>query len=142
LQRFAGSTKPREELARDLADVLVADPRSGATLRLGDQRDAAQLRFMASCLAQLDPKVLDPIVGCRWLEGYDWRAVFSKLRCPALLLQADTAVAGMLADEDVREALTASKHVTLVKLPGCGHGMHWTRTQDVANLANAFLESL
>lgn len=142
LQRFAGSTKPRDDLARDLADVLVTDPKTGTAVRLGEQRDAAQLRFMASCLAQLDPKVLDPIVGCRWLEGYDWRGVFSKLRCPTLLLQADTTVAGMLADEDVREVLIASNHVTLVKLHSCGHNMHWARTQDVANLANAFLESL
>jgi pimeloyl-ACP methyl ester carboxylesterase len=129
-------------MARELAEITVVDPKTGTTLRLGNLRDAAQLRFMASCLAQLDPRVLDPIVQCRWLEGFDWRQVFRKLACPALLLQADPAAAGMLTDDDAAEAAGLARSLTLVKLAGCGHGMHWTRTQDVANLTCAFLESL
>lgn len=142
LQRWAGSQLPRDQMARELAEITVTDPTTRVTLRLGDMRDAAQLRFMASCLGQLDPKVLEPIVQCRWLDGFDWRQVFQNLACPALLLQADTAVAGMLTDGDAAEAAKLARSLTLVKLAGCGHGMHWTRTQDVANLTCAFLESL
>jgi pimeloyl-ACP methyl ester carboxylesterase len=111
-------------------------------LRLGDQRDEAQLRFMASCLARLDPKVLDPIVECHWLDGFDWRQVFGRIECPMLLLQADTNVAGMLTDADAAQIGDNSNRITVVKLRGCGHNMHWTRTQEVANLTCAFLESL
>jgi pimeloyl-ACP methyl ester carboxylesterase len=142
LKRFAGSTKAIDQLARELAGVTFTDPNSGITMRLGDQRDSAQLRFMASCLRRLDPKVLDPIVECRWLQGFDWRAVFGQIACPTLLLQADTNVAGMLTDEDAREVESLCPSITLVKLRGCGHNMHWTRTQEVANLTCAFLESL
>lgn len=142
LQRWAGSQAPHDQIARELAEITVTDPTTRVSFRLGDLRDAAQLRFMASCLARLDPKVLDPIVQCRWLEGFDWRQVFRDLACPALLLQADTAVAGMLTDGDAAEVANLARSLTLVKLAGCGHGMHWTRTQDVANLTCAFLESL
>jgi pimeloyl-ACP methyl ester carboxylesterase len=142
LQRWAGSQLPRDQMARELAEITVIDPTTHVTLRLGNLRDAAQLRFMAGCLAQLDPKVLEPIVQCRWLDGFDWRLVFQELACPVLLLQADTAAAGMLTDADAAEAAKLAPSLTLVKLAGCGHGMHWTRTQDVANLTCAFLESL
>jgi pimeloyl-ACP methyl ester carboxylesterase len=142
LQPWAGSQAPRDQIARELAEITVTDPTTRVTLRLGDLRDAAQLRFMASCLAQLDPRVLEPIVQCRWLDEFDWRQVFRNLACPALLLQADTAVAGMLTDSDASEVAKLAPSLTLVKLAGCGHGMHWTRTQDVANLTCAFLESL
>jgi pimeloyl-ACP methyl ester carboxylesterase len=142
LQRWAGSQAPRDQIARELAEITVTDPTTRVTLRLGDLRDAAQLRFMASCLGQLDPRVLEPIVQCRWLDGFDWREIFRDLACPALLLQADTTVAGMLTDGDAAEVSSLARALTLVKLAGCGHGMHWTRTQDVANLTCAFLESL
>lgn len=142
LQPWAGSQLPTDQLARELAGLTFADPISGATLRLGDQRDPAQLRFMASCLARLDPRVLDPIVESRWLEGFDWRQVFQQIRSPALLLQADTNVAGMLTDGDAAQVESLCSSVTLVKLRGCGHNMHWTRTQEIANLTCAFLESL
>jgi pimeloyl-ACP methyl ester carboxylesterase len=142
LQRWAGSQVPRDQIARELAEITVTDPVTLVTLRLGDMRDAAQLRFMASCLAQLDPQVLEPIVQCCWLEGFDWRQIFQNLACPALLLQADTAVAGMLTDGDAAELARLTRSLTLVKVSGCGHNMHWTRTQDVANLTCAFLESL
>lgn len=142
LQRWAGSQLPRDQMARELAEVTVTDPTNGVALRLGNLRDAAQLRFMASCLAQLDPRILDPIVQCRWLDGFDWRQVFQEVACPVLLLQADTAAAGMLTDGDAAEVACLARSLTLVKLTGCSHGMHWTRTQDVANLTCAFLESL
>lgn len=142
IQPLAGSRQPTDRLARELADLKFTDPNSGVMLRLGDQRDPAQLRFMASCLARLDPRVLEPVVQSRWLEGFDWRRVFRQIACPTLLLQADTNVAGMLTDHDASEVESLCPAVTLVKLRGCGHNMHWTRTQEVANLTCAFLESL
>lgn len=142
IQRWAGSRLPRDQVARELAELMIVDPVTGIHQRFGDQRDAAQLRFMASCLAQLDPRVLDPIAEARWLEGFDWRKVFAELDCPVLLLQADTTVAGMLTDDDANDAARLARYLTLVKLRGCGHGMHWARTQEVVNLTVAFLESL
>jgi pimeloyl-ACP methyl ester carboxylesterase len=138
----AGSALPASQLARQLAEITTVDPQTGQSQRLGDVRDAAQLRFLASCLKQLDPAVLRPVVEARWLAGFNWPQVFSRIACPALLLQADETAGGMLMDGDAQRAASLAADVALVKLRGCGHNMHVARTQDVANLVHAFLESL
>ncbi len=130
------------ELARALAEIRMAAPHGGPAVRLGDVRDGASLRFLASSLNQLDPRVLEPLVARRWMEGYDEAAVFSRIRCPVLLLQADAALGGMLVDEDVAEFRRHVKETIHIRLPGVGHMMHWQRTQEIANLAFAFVESL
>jgi len=142
LAAHAGSSQPAARLARELSNLVTVDPRSGASQRLGDVRDAAQLRFMARCLKQLDPAVLRPVIEARWLAGFDWPQVFSRLACPMLLLQADEAAGGMLMDADAAQAITLAADCTLVKLRGCGHNMHVGRTQDVANIVHAFLEGV
>lgn len=142
LAKHAGSTRPAAELARELAELVSVDPKTGMRQRLGDVRDAAQLRFMASCLKQLDPAVLRPVVEGSWLSGFDWPHIFSRVACPLLLLQADEAAGGMLMDADAQRAAALAADCTLVKLLGCGHNMHVGRTQDVANIVHAFLDSL
>lgn len=142
LARLAGSSQPTAALAQELADLVSVDPKTGQSQRLGDVRDAAQLRFMAGCLKQLDPAVLQPVIEARWLAGYDWPQVFRRIACPTLLLQADEAAGGMLVDAEARRAATVAPDCTLVKLRGCGHNMHVGRTQDVANIVHAFLEGL
>ena len=97
LRPLAGSTKPVAELARELAEVRYGP---GGSLRCGDTRDATTLRFAASCLRRLDPAVLQPIAEGRWLDGYHLSEVFLGLQCPALVLQADPEMGGMLTDAD------------------------------------------
>jgi pimeloyl-ACP methyl ester carboxylesterase len=142
LAKYAGSLQPTALLAGELADLVSVDPQTGQSQRLGDVRDTAQLRFLASCLKQLDPAVLRPVIDARWLAGFDWPQVFRSITCPLLLLQADEAAGGMLMDGDAARAATLAADCTLVKLRGCGHNMHVGRTQDLANLVHAFLEGL
>jgi pimeloyl-ACP methyl ester carboxylesterase len=142
LAAHAGSTLPAARLTRELANLVTVDPRTGHSQRLGDVRDAAQLRFMASCLKQLDPAVLRPVLEARWLAGFDWPQVFSRIACPLLVMQADEAAGGMLMDADAAQAASLAADCTLVKLRGCGHNMHVGRTQDVANIVHAFLEGV
>jgi pimeloyl-ACP methyl ester carboxylesterase len=142
LAQHAGSPLPVGELAAELANLILVDPLTRQSQRLGDLRDAAQLRFLASCLKQLDPAVLRPVIEARWLAEFDWPQVFSRIACPLLLLQADEAAGGMLVDADAVRAASRAGDCTLVKLRGCGHNMHLARTQDVANVVHAFLESL
>ena len=47
-----------------------------------------------------------------------------------------------IADVRRRVARALAADCTLVRLAGCGHNMHWTRTTDLANLVLAFLESI
>ena len=139
---WIGSESPTSQIARELANLIIDDPKSGQSHRLGDVRDAAQLRFLAKCLKQLDPAILQPIVAGRWLEGFDWPQVFTQIACTILLLQADEPAGGMLVDVDAALAASRASDCKLVKLRGCGHNMHLGRTQEVVNLVHNFLEGL
>lgn len=136
--------KPRStaELARALAEIRIVDPHGGPTVRFGDTRDAVSLRFQAASLNQLDPRILTPLVGGQWMQGYDEPSIFARIRCPVLLIQADAAMGGMLVDEDVAEFRRHVPETLHIRLPGVGHMMHWQRTQEITNLTFAFVESL
>lgn len=113
------------------------------TAPLATVREAAQLRYMAHCFSQADPRLLDPVVNGRWLDGYDVEAVWRGVKCPALLLQSDPAAGGMLTDEDVAAAVRLGADVTAVRLaPGVGHQAHWQDTAGVVRHMLAFMESL
>ncbi len=139
LKGFAGDTRNVQEIALDLAEIELLDPQSGTRTRLGDVRDSAALRFTAGCLKCVDPHAFAPILLERWLEGYEIDAMFENIRCPILLIQADFAAGGMLIDEDVLHLKSLCRELTHIKLDGVGHLVHWTHTQQLANLMLAFL---
>jgi pimeloyl-ACP methyl ester carboxylesterase len=129
-------------LTRELADIVTTDPLTGKQTRLGDVRDAVSIRFLASCLRDVDPAVLDPIVAGRWLDGFNWQQFAETIRIPTLLLQADPAAGGMLVDDEASQFAAAAGDATLVKLAGAGHNLHTSRTQEVLNLVTQFLDAL
>jgi pimeloyl-ACP methyl ester carboxylesterase len=129
-------------LTRALADIRLNPPHVSPPVTLGDTRDAVSLRFSARCLSRIDPQVLDPILAGAWLEGYDWESLLPQVRCPVLVLQADTQAGGMLTEEDARRLTTALPECCRLKVPGAGHLLHWTETATVARLVLGFLESL
>lgn len=131
-----------QTLARELADIVTTDPLTSKQTRLGDVRDAASIRFLAACLRDVDPAVLDPIVAGRWLDGFNRQEFAETVRIPTLLLQADPAAGGMLMDDEARQFAAAAGDATLVKLAGAGHNLHTSRTQDVLNLVTQFLDAL
>ncbi|WP_161603357.1 alpha/beta fold hydrolase [Blastopirellula marina] len=139
---LAGSTKPLEQLACDVAQLEYVDPVSKAAVRQGDLRDPAALRFTAKCLSQLDPAVLEPIVAGTWLAGYDRAEILSRIRCPVLLLQADIEAGGMLALEDAAVLKSSIADCTTVNLPGVSHLMHSAQPQKISDAVHNFLESL
>lgn len=131
-----------EELLSDLQQMPITLPDRGVAVPFGTLRDSVSLRYMASCLARLDPQVLEPIVAGEWLDGYDWLAAARGLKCPTLLLQADGAVGGMLTAEDAAQFVTLAPHTHLVSVPGVGHLMHWLAPEITLRNTLAFLESL
>ena len=130
------------ELARDLAEVRMVDPVTNAVQRVADVRDPVFLKFTGRSLAQLDPRVLDPIVAGDWLRGYDWQELVPRIAAPTLLLRADPAVGGMLTQED---ALWCREHLrdgTLLDYPGVPHLIHQARPKELATHVLGFLASL
>jgi len=126
-----------EQFTAALADIRLPSP-GGATQRLGELRDRASLTWSAECLAKLDPEVLTPVIEGRWLDGYDPAAVAARIRCPVLLLQADTKTGGALSEEDAQLFTGAARDCRVEKFPGCGHLLHWVQPQLVAQLIHSF----
>jgi pimeloyl-ACP methyl ester carboxylesterase len=139
---LAGSQRLVGEVAAALADVRTGPAGGPAGPRLGDVRDASSLRFSARCLRDLDPDVLTPLVEGRWLDGYEWEAVWRGVRCPALLLCGDEGCGGMLARAEAGRMARAMADCTLVELPGVGHLIHWMETATTVRLVTGFLETL
>lgn len=130
------------KLARELARLTLTDPVTGRSWQLGEVRDAVQLRYQAACLLAVDPAALDPIVAGQWLAGYDWQEVLRGVKSPALVLQADEAVGGMLVNADTAQASTLLADGTIIRFAGAGHSLHTARTAEVTNHLATFLETL
>jgi pimeloyl-ACP methyl ester carboxylesterase len=142
IQPFAESELPDGELARQLAEIPLTTPSKAGSTRLGDTRDMTALRFTARCLKLLDREVLRPIVERRWLEGFEWKSALKQITCPALLLQSDVMVGGMLTDDDAATAERLMSDCTRIRLPNIGHQVHWQHTETCLRLINSFVESL
>mgnify|MGYP002780504536 FL=1 len=141
VQKLAGQDRPVADLARDLGNVALPQP-NGSTARLGDFRDAAMIRFSASCLPDLDPAVFDSVLDGTWLDGYDEEAVWRGVACPVLLLRGEEARGGMLPRADADRMAAALADCTRVDVPGAGHLIHWLATEACVRLTLSFLESL
>jgi pimeloyl-ACP methyl ester carboxylesterase len=141
LRKLAGR-KDVGAVARELVELRIPTARPGETIRFGDTRDAASLRFVARCLRDLDPAAMDPPLEKRWLEGFDVLGTAKHVKCPALLVVADPALGGMLPPDDSKPLAAALPDCTRVDLPGVGHLLHWQDTQTTLRLLHAFLGSL
>jgi pimeloyl-ACP methyl ester carboxylesterase len=119
-----------EEITDALADIRL--PASGGGFkRLGDLRDRASLAWSAQYLSQLDPEVLTPVIEGRWLDGYDFPAALSRVRCPTLLLQADPSAGGALTGADAESLMSVVSDCQQVRFPGCGHNLHRDHPESV-----------
>lgn len=136
MQERAGHPDVRET-ARALAETRLLDGR-----RLGDVRDPAALRFLARCLADLDPETLVPPRDGTWLDGIDIIATAWRVRCPALLLASDPSAGGMLPAHDAADLTRALADVCRIDFPGSGHLLHGEHPAAVARVLVPFLESL
>lgn len=134
-----GGTKA--EMAAMLADIEIPFP-NGGSKRLGELRTPAALAWSAECLAKLDPEVLTPVIDARWLDGYDFTEVLTRICCPVLLLQADPLSGGALTNQDVETAFAALPTIQHIRFPGAGHQLHRDRTDAMLDKLNPFFHSL
>lgn len=140
MRELAGSGEPVAVVARKLADVRQPTP--SGSIRLGDVRDAASLRFSARCLRDVDPEVFTPLLAGRWLDGFDVDHVFAGVRCPALLLRGDVSLGGMLDRAEAESLVERMAEGWLVDVPGVGHLIHVQAAETTVRLVLNFLESL
>lgn len=129
-------------LSAALAELPVGIPGQPAPVKLGNLRDATSLRFLARCLTLVDPEVFTPLLEGRWLEGYERDAILRRVECPALLLQGNHALGGMLPDADAADVARLLSDCTHERLPQVGHQLHAQATESVLRHVTAFLDSL
>lgn len=141
MQVLAGDTFAIPELARQMAGIPLPG-QGGATVRLGELRDAASLRFAARCLKDADPDVLTPVIAGKWLDGFDVESSMRGVKCPALLIRGDDAKGGMLNRTEAEQWVAWMADATLIDVPGIGHLIHWLDTETTVRLLLSFLESL
>ncbi len=141
MRELAASGRPAEALFANVADMTIEVPGLDDPVRLGDARDEAYLRFIAECLSQLEPEVLDVILAGQLGEGWDLEASLRRVFCPALFMQGDPALGG-LEDQDAERAARLLPQGMLVKIQGAGHVIHRTKTEAALKAALEFLESV
>jgi pimeloyl-ACP methyl ester carboxylesterase len=141
-KRVAGTLQSTTSLAKELAEVKLPDGKGEWTVRLGDVRDAATLRFMASCLKQLDPDTMSPLVDKTWLDRLDWQSCLAGVQCPALILRGEQARGGMLAPHDARVMANTMADAICIDVPGVGHNIHSQSAESNLRFVLPFLDSL
>lgn len=142
MKRLAGKHRPVPDVARELAELRLPGPNPGETVRFGDLRDAASLRFMAKCLHDLDPDTLTLPLAKNWLDGFDPFAAAEAVRCPALLVIGDPKCGGMLPSPESDSLAAALRDCSRVDLVGIGHLIHWQDAPTTLRLLHTFLSSL
>lgn len=145
-QQLAASGLGPAAIARELEMVPV---------RLGEQEPVPAREVFGSghpwfaeggaALAAHDPDFLAAVADRFWdtHQLLDPEALVPRLACPVLVLQADAAAGGLLADADV-ELLRrfASVPVQAVWLDGVGHGLHLQAPEAVASVLDGSLRTL
>jgi pimeloyl-ACP methyl ester carboxylesterase len=142
MQRLAGDRRPVRETARELADIRIPAAGVDGGVRLGDQRDATGLRFLAKCLQDMDSEVLTPLLEGRLLEGCDLKSLPSGVACPTLLIRGDDAAGGMLSKDHAEKMAAAMTDCTVIDVPHVGHLVHWVQAEATLRYVVGFLEAL
>jgi pimeloyl-ACP methyl ester carboxylesterase len=122
MQAVARNGGSVDELIDGLAHIMLPGP--NGPIRFGSIRDRASLQFSAECLAQLDPEIFTPLIEGTWLEGFDYRSLWSKVTAPITLLQGDPKAGGTLTDEEVQLARGDAPQLRHRFFPGIGHQIH------------------
>lgn len=142
VQAVLKECKDVASISHRLADLILTNPQTGETYRVGDTRDDAFLRFHAWCLSKMDPEALEPIVAGKWLEGFDVNAAIESVSCPALLMQGEALFGSMLTDEDAGRFRSRARDVVHVRFGGVGHQIHSMQPEAATMAMVSFLESL
>ena len=141
VKKLAGQNRPIRDIAQSLSNILLPQP-NGPPVRMGALRVPTDMRYVASCLRDVDPGVYDPVLDGSWMRGYDEAAIWKAIKCPALLMRGEEARGGMFPTADADRMAATIADCTRVDVPGGGHLLHWLSIETCVRLTLGFLESL
>jgi hypothetical protein len=61
----------------------------------------AEAREAMSAVSTVDPRVTEKVVAGRTCEGFDLGETLQSIACPALLLDRDVSLGGLIRDQDI-----------------------------------------
>jgi pimeloyl-ACP methyl ester carboxylesterase len=111
------------------------------TPQMPDQ-DPVAIRRRAANLSNLDPDLLTTYIEDRCYTGFDLGERLSRVTCPALLLQGNTALGGALPDSEARWAASLMADCVHVSLPEAGHGIRGALPDRYRSLVTGFLATV
>ncbi len=139
---LVASVHSLDEMIAALANELVTPPGHDEPVRRGLLEDEAHIQLEAETLMQLDPEVYTFGWDGRLTEGYEMNAILEQIACPALLLQADPALGGLVDDELAAQAMANLSQGTLVSIPEAQHAILQSQPEAAMQAINKFLGTL
>jgi pimeloyl-ACP methyl ester carboxylesterase len=141
LARMKGSV---EQIANGIGKIVLPVPGTDESVSIRELpgNDEAYLLSWARCVQSADPDTYEMTLDGTSLEGWDGEAVLRGITCPTLLLQATTALGGLMSDADVALATQLLPHHTHVKFRNLGHALFIQQPDMVLRPVMNFLESL
>lgn len=143
MRKWAGRNEiPVAEVARGFGSEILKTFSDGRVLRISDVRDGVSVRFTARCVQDLDPAVMDAILGGRWPDHLELESCFNRIQCPVLIMRGDVTKGGMLPEPDAAQLVGLLKDGICIEFPMAGHLLHWQVRSEAVMQVSAFLESL
>jgi len=132
-----------EHLRRSVPNMVLPSPVYGEMpMKSLPGCDCAYLSAWARSLSQLDPDCLAMTLDGRAAENWRPEEFLPKVKCPALLMQADPRLGGLMSDEDVKEARDLLPDSMHIRMDGLGHSLQISEASPVVRVLNNFLNSM
>lgn len=139
---LAGGQLPLDEVIEAIKNSPVEVPGQAGptTLRQLYGEGSGVFAWLGTSLYQQDPDMLTAILERFEATGagYEIGPLLGGLACPVLLLQADPAAGGLMADADVAEAFACQPKAQHKRLAGVGHVLHNQQPAVVVAALRAF----
>lgn len=110
-------------------------------LEFNGDGDEDQARYKAQTLKQLDPWVLDLALQRKLWDGWSFLEEFSKVRCPAMLMQADTKCGGVMDEDLSKIPELQAENWSWEYFEGVGHSIHYEITEEFCHRVRSLFTS-
>ncbi len=138
-ERESWDTSPFQEECRNLAKGMSFEEIYALERRLYPETTAAESRERARHLSFVDPAILD---GSESDGPPDMIALLANIEVPTLLVHGDAKLGGIVSEGGVEQVASTMRDLTVARIEGIGHDIHWRRTDEFRSVVMDFLESL
>jgi len=136
---WPGSPSPFQEECRRLAEGMTYEEVLQLERELYPDANAAESRERALHLSRVDPAVF---AGRGPIDRSEVESKLRRVRVPTIIIHGDRALGGIVSKGGLELAASVVPDLTVVRIPGIGHDVHWRRAAEFKSTVVDFLESL